>query len=229
MLGAMVLLIAVVAGALVYVRIASPTNLRIASPTNLLQNPSFEDSWGTTPKCWAIGGYGSNTFTSKRVSDAHSGSFAANLVISRYSSGDRKFVGAQDSGACAPAISPGRRYTVTAWYKATRKPYFFVYYRTTAGSWIYWVQSPNLAIATAWMEARFTTPVLPAGAKNLSIGMGIDGVGSLTVDDFALFEGGVSSEPTAVPGSGGATSPTRCVASICPSKAAPSRFPAPSR
>ena len=33
-----------------------------------------------------------------------------------------------------------------------------------------------------------TTPSMPAGATNLSIGMGLDGMaGSLTMDDFGAF------------------------------------------
>ncbi|MDP9247837.1 MAG: polysaccharide deacetylase, partial [Candidatus Dormibacteraeota bacterium] len=101
-------------------------------------------------------------------------------------SGDRKFVGAQDAGTCAPAISAGHSYTISAWYKSTRQPYIFVYYRNSAGSWVYWTQSAKLAVAAAWAQASFTTPAVPAGATNISVGMGLDGVGSLTMDDFGL-------------------------------------------
>jgi hypothetical protein len=75
-------------------------------------------------------------------------------------------VSAQDSGACAPAISAGHTYTVTAWYKSTVQPYFFLYYRNSAGSWVYWTQSAKLAIAGSWTQASFTTPVVPAGVAD---------------------------------------------------------------
>jgi hypothetical protein len=47
--------------------------------------------------------------------------------------------------------------------------------------------------------------VVPAGALNISIGMGIEGVGSLTVDDFELFEGGSAPPGTANPSQTGST------------------------
>jgi DNA-directed RNA polymerase subunit RPC12/RpoP len=181
LLGGLALLVLALAGGFVYAN--------IASMTNLLQNPSLETATGSTPRCWALGGYGTNTFTWTRTSDAHTGSFAESLNITSYTSGDRKFVNAQDSGACAPAISAGHTYTMTAWYKSTRQPYVFVYYRTSAGIWVYWIQSAKLAIASSWTQETYTTPAVPAGATNLSIGMGINGVGSLTMDDFGLVAG----------------------------------------
>jgi len=155
---------------------------------NLLQNPSLEAATGSTPTCWLLGGYGTNTFTWTRTSDAHTGSFAENLSVTSLTTGDRKLVNAQDSGACAPAIIAGHTYTATAWYKSTVQPYFFLYYRNSAGSWVYWIQSTKLAIASSWTQGSFTTPVVPAGATNISIGMGVDRVGSLTMDDFGLVD-----------------------------------------
>lgn len=220
LLGALVLLVLALAGGLVYTK--------IASMTNLLENPSLETATGSTPTCWALGGYGTNKFAWTRTSDGHTGSFAENVEITSYTSGDRKFVNAQDSGACAPAISAGHTYTVAAWYKSTRQPKIFVYFRNSAGSWVYWSQSPNLAIASSWTQARFTTPAVPAGAAMISIGMGIDGVGSLTVDDFELFEGalfdGASPLGTAAPSETGApTSTIQCNGSVCSSIPVPSR------
>ena len=214
LLGAILIVAILVAGGLVVIR--------IISPTNLLQNSSLEAAPGTTPTCWAIGGFGTNTFVWRRVSDAHTGKFAENLVISAYESGDRKFVNTQDSGACAPTISPGRRYTVSAWYKSTRQPYLFVYYRNSAGKWAYWIQSPNFAIATAWTQGRFATPALPGDATHISIGMGIGGIGSLTVDDFELVEGAPAPGSTAPADTGPANGSTGCAGSLCSSVPAPS-------
>jgi len=76
---------------------------------------------------------------------------------------------------------------MTAWYKSTVAAVFFVYYRNSAGSWIYWTQSPGKAAASSWTQASFTTPAVPAGATNISVGMGLTGVGTLTMDDFGLF------------------------------------------
>jgi hypothetical protein len=213
LLGAIVMVAVFVIGGLVAIR--------IIPPTNRLQNASLEAASETTPTCWATGGFGTNTFVWLRVSDAHTGKFAENLVISAYESGDRKFVNTQDSGACAPEISPGRRYAVSAWYKATRRPLLFVYYRNHAGAWAYWTESPSFGIATAWTQARFVTPALPADATHISVGMGMTGTGSLTVDDFELVE---TSEPgsTAPADTGPANGSSGCAGSLC------SRVPAPS-
>ena len=206
---------------------ASLVVIRLLPPTNLLENPSLEEASGTTPTCWALGGFGTNTFVWRRVSDAHTGKYAENLVISAFESGDRKFVNTQDSGACAPAITPGRRYTVSAWYKSSRQPVLFVYYRNTAGKWAYWTESPNFATATAWTQGRFATPAVPADATHISIGMGIGATGSLTVDDFELIDGAsapgatapgaTAAGSTATAATGPASGSTGCAGSICSS------------
>ena len=213
LLGGLVMFAILVVGALVAIR--------VISPTNLLQNASLEGpASGTTPTCWATGGFGTNTFVWGRVADAHTGKFAENLVISAYESGDRKFVNTQDSGACAPAIIPGRRYTASAWYKSTRRPLLFVYFRNKAGAWAYWTQS-SFEIATAWTHGQFVTPALPADATHISVGMGIGGTGSLTVDDFELVE---ASGPgsTGPADTGPAQGSTGCAGSPCSSVPNPS-------
>jgi hypothetical protein len=112
------------------------------------------------------------------------------VAISSYSSGDRKLVNNQDSGACAPAVSVGHTYTVTGWYKGNVGPYVFGYYRNSSGSWVYWAQSPKQPVSSTWRQASWTTPVVPSGATNVSVGLGIDAVGSITMDDLGLFAAG---------------------------------------
>jgi Big-like domain-containing protein/chitobiase/beta-hexosaminidase-like protein len=153
--------------------------------TNLLQNPSLETATGSTPTCWLLGGYGSNTFTWTRTSDSHIGSFAETLDMTAYTNGDRKLVNTQDSGSCAPAATPGRTYIVTAWYKANVTARIFAYYRS-GGVWTFWT-SASFPAASSWKQVAWTTPALPSGATNLSVGMGLSVVGSVTMDDFGLF------------------------------------------
>ena len=62
------------------------------SSTNLLQNPSLEAATNNVPTCWLRGGFGNNTFSWTRTSDAHSGSFAEKLDLTSRSTGDRKLV-----------------------------------------------------------------------------------------------------------------------------------------
>jgi hypothetical protein len=160
------------------------------TPINLIQNPSLEDGTASELTCWALGGYGTNTFTWARASDAHSGSYAETLDVTNQTNGDRKLVTTQDDGTCAPAASAGRSYAVSVWYKATREPVIFVYYRDRTGVWVYWTQAGKLPISSAWTRASYTTPTVPAGATNISIGLGLDSVGSITMDDFELVVAG---------------------------------------
>jgi hypothetical protein len=153
---------------------------------NLLQNPSLETASGSTPTCWLLGGYGTNTFAWTRTSDAHSGSFGEKLDITSLTSGDRKIVSVQDTGACAPSVTPGKTYLVSTWYKSANSPVLFAYYRNSAG-WNYWTQSPAFPAATSWTRRTWITPAVPSGATHLSIGPGLKNTGSLTVDDLGLF------------------------------------------
>jgi peptidoglycan/xylan/chitin deacetylase (PgdA/CDA1 family) len=157
-------------------------------PAQLFKNPSLEtDSNGDgTPDCWQRGGFGTNTFTWTRTSDAHSGSWAQQVRISSISSGDRKLISLQDSGTCSPAAVSGHRYRISAWYKSTTSVRFKAYYRDSAGVWDYWTQSPLLPAASSYTRAEWTTPGAPSAARRLSLGMSLEQVGTLTVDDFTL-------------------------------------------
>lgn len=161
-----------------------------ASPVNLLENASLEldaDS-NQVPDCWQRGGFGTNTATFALVSDAFDGTRAQNVTITSWSSGARRLVSAQDAGACAPAAAPGRRYTMTAYYKANVQPRFSVYYRDASGSWVWFAESPLLPTSSTYREATYTTPALPSGATAISVGLSIFDVGSLTADAYTLVE-----------------------------------------
>jgi hypothetical protein len=159
---------------------------------NLLKNTSLETAAGTTPTCWTLGGYGNNTFSWTRTTDAHSGGFAEAMSVTAYTDGDRKLVSTQDTGTCAAPAVAGRTYTVTVWYKAPSpaQPIIFAYYRSSAGAWTYWAQSPRQSSASGWTQATWTTPAVPAGATLLSVGMGLNAAGSVTTDDYGLFSNG---------------------------------------
>lgn len=158
--------------------------------SQLFQNPSLEaDSNGDgVPDCWQRGGFGTNTFTWTRTSDAQSGSWAQQVRITSYSSGDRKLISLQDSGTCAPAAVTGHRYRISAWYKSTTSVRFKAYYRDSTGAWDYWTQGPLLPAASSYTRAEWTTPGAPSAARRLSLGMSLDRVGTLTVDNFALTD-----------------------------------------
>lgn len=156
------------------------------STNNLLQNPSLEEG-SAAPVCWGRAGFGENTFTWTRTSDAHSGGLAERLDVSSFGSGQRVLVSAQDSGACAPVASPGQTFAVRAWYKSSAPSILVAYYRNAAG-WQFWTQSPLFPASSDWSRASWITPRLPDGATAISIAMGLRSIGSLTMDDFSLID-----------------------------------------
>jgi hypothetical protein len=155
---------------------------------NMLANASLEtDTSGTAaPDCWQLGGTGTNTYTWSRTSSAHSGSWAENVVISSYTSGDRKLVTSQGANACSPRITSGHTYNLSAWYESSQTAHIVAYYQNSSGSWVYWTQSPAFAASASWAQASWTTPALPSGAVALSFGVNLAATGSLTTDDYTM-------------------------------------------
>jgi hypothetical protein len=158
------------------------------------------------PDCWQRTGYGSNSYTWTRTTDAHSGGFAERVEIKSLSSGDRKIVPLKDLGSCAPAATPGTRYVTSAWYKSTTPVRFAAYRRSTSASWSWWAQSAEFPAASIWTQVRWAMPAVPAGVTGISVGLSIRRIGSMTVDDQELFDASVATV-VAAGGKGAATSP----------------------
>jgi hypothetical protein len=165
-----------------------------------VQNPSLElmRSSGSAPAYFQQAGAktASSTATWTTTPDAHSGSLAARVDVTNWTSGDRKLVLTQrdsEQSHLARAV-PGHSYSMWAWYKGTwpylgasaTKVSFATYYRNAAGTWVYWQSSPLLAPTSGWTLASFTSAALPAGASAISFGLAIHGPGTLTTDDYAL-------------------------------------------
>jgi len=152
-----------------------------------LQNPSLETypAGSTEPTCWWRGGWGTNTYSWSRVTGAHSGSYAQKVTISSRTNGDRALVSAQND-ACAIAAVPGKTYTASVWYKSNKPVYLYFYYQKD-GVWQWAGQSPALsASSTKWRKGTWTTPVVPAGATRVGVGVALQAVGNMTVDDLGL-------------------------------------------
>jgi Big-like domain-containing protein/polysaccharide deacetylase len=147
------------------------------------------------PDCWQRGGSGTNTADYTLTSNAADGDTAQRIDVTALQSGARRLVTAQDSGACAPRAFPGHRYNVAASYLSTTQPVFSIYYRTTAGAWRFFAQSPAFPAASTYASARYTTPALPADAAAISFGMSILAVGSVTFDALSLADS-VRTPPT---------------------------------
>ncbi|MBB6403436.1 polysaccharide deacetylase family protein [Arthrobacter sp. AZCC_0090] len=156
---------------------------------NLVQNPGLETAGsGSFPLCWQAGGYGTNTAVFSTVATAHTGTKAEKLTITGYSSGDAKLLPTMDSSTCAPQAVAGHTYSVRAWYTSTAVTQFALYYRDATGTWVYWTSGPWLAAASAYTQASFTTPALPAGATAVSFGLSLFNNGTVTTDDYAMYD-----------------------------------------
>src|SRR5262249_44210593 len=148
-----------------------------------LENYSSSSS---LPDCWQQGGSGTNTYTWSKTADAASGNWAENVAISSYKSGSRILVMSQKTNACAPRITAGSTYKLSAWYKSDQPVRFVVYYKADNGAWIWWTQSPKFNASSTWAQAQWTTPALPAGATALSFGLSLFSAGSLTTDNYSM-------------------------------------------
>ncbi|MEG3630552.1 galactose oxidase early set domain-containing protein [Streptomyces poriticola] len=158
-----------------------------ASAANLITNPGFETAGtGDMPYCWSKSGWGDNDFTFETVTDAHSGSKAMKVELTRRVDGDRKAL-ITESTECAPVVTEGRQYDLSLWYKTTTPDANITLFRhdTTAG-WQYWTDLKTLEMAADWTEASVRTPEIPVGTDRISWGVSVYGTGSATTDDYTM-------------------------------------------
>ncbi|WP_338906755.1 galactose oxidase early set domain-containing protein [Streptomyces nigra] len=158
-----------------------------ASAANLVKNPGFETAGGDDmPYCWKKSGWGDNDFAFETVADAHSGSKAMKVTLTRRTEGDRKAL-ITESAECAPVVTVGKQYDLGLWYKSTTPDTSITLFRhdTTAG-WQYWTDLKTLQTAAGWTEATVRTPEVPAGTDRIAWGVSVYGTGSVTTDDYTM-------------------------------------------
>ncbi|MFD5635809.1 galactose oxidase-like domain-containing protein [Streptomyces sp. NPDC127077] len=138
------------------------------------------------PSCWEKSGWGDNDFTFATVSDAHSGTKAMKVTLTRRVDGDRKAL-ITESTACAPVVTAGRQYDLGLYYRTTTPDAAITLFRhdTTAG-WQYWTDLKTLDMAAAWTPATVRTPAVPAGTDRITWGVSVYGTGSATTDDYTM-------------------------------------------
>ncbi|MFF2365521.1 galactose oxidase-like domain-containing protein [Streptomyces sp. NPDC058122] len=138
------------------------------------------------PSCWEKSGWGDNDFTFATVSDAHSGTKAMEVTLTRRVDGDRKAL-ITESTTCAPVVTAGRQYDLGLYYRTTTPDAAITLFRhdTTAG-WQYWTDLKTLDMAAAWTPATVRTPAVPAGTDRITWGVSVYGTGSATTDDYTM-------------------------------------------
>ncbi|WP_324787372.1 galactose oxidase early set domain-containing protein [Streptomyces sp. H51] len=163
------------------------TSPQSAQAANLVKNPGFETA-GTDgmPYCWEKSGWGDNDFTFETTTDAHSGSAAMKVSLTRRADGDRKAL-ITESAECAPVVTAGKQYDLGLWYRTTTPDANVTLFRhdTTAG-WQYWTDLKTLEMQSAWTQATVRTPEVPAGTDRITWGVSVYGTGSATTDDYTM-------------------------------------------
>ena len=175
-----------------------PAPVNLPAP-NLLHNPSLEEENPISPGVpagWDTTTIGTNTATWTRTTDAHSGKYAERLDVTSFTSGAARLISHQDQGEYAPTPTVGDNYNVNAYYKSTVPVLFYVYTRDQTGVWSFWTTSGFLPASSSWRKGTFTTPPIPPGTAGLSVGLGVQQAGSVTMDDFSLLDRGVIPPPT---------------------------------
>lgn len=157
--------------------------------SNGVRNPGLQEQLDGIPTCWTKASFGTNSPEFSFVPSGRDGATASRLVMRDYVDGDAKLMPTTDLGTCAPAVLPGRAYTIGAWYTSTVPTSFSVYYRLARGIWVYAQSSPMFAPATEFTAARWTLWAIPAGVTAVSFGLTLAQNGELVTSDYSLVAG----------------------------------------
>jgi hypothetical protein len=89
---------------------------------------------------------------------------------------------------CSPGVTPGHTYSLRARYASTAVTRYALYDRSGPGTWTYWISSPGFAPGSTYIQTVFGTPPVPAGATGISFGLNLFTNGTLTTDDYAIYD-----------------------------------------
>lgn len=149
-----------------------------AAGTNLIANPGFETASGANPASWTSNKWGTHNASFNYDTTGRSGSRAASVKVSNYTSGDAKWYFAPVT------VTPNATYTFSNWYKSTAASGLDAVVTTTSGSTSYvWIA--NVPASAAWKQQNFSFKA-PANAKQVTFYHYLDKNGTLSVDDYSL-------------------------------------------
>ncbi|MFI5240397.1 MAG: polysaccharide deacetylase family protein [Candidatus Saccharimonadia bacterium] len=150
--------------------------------TNLIANPSFEtQSMPNIPDNWTTSSWGSNTSSFTYANYGHTGSRSGSVVISKYVSGDAKWV-------FSPVTAvPGSTYVFSDYYESTISSGVVAAFVDTSGVTSYQDLGSVAASPSYWSQV-VDNFVAPANAATVTVYHLINSVGSLSTDDYALSQ-----------------------------------------
>jgi peptidoglycan/xylan/chitin deacetylase (PgdA/CDA1 family) len=161
-----------VIGGAVRPAVAGPVARPVPRPGVINSTLADTDTKRTAPLCFQQSHYGQNDARfNYSPSGGPNGEGAVTVHITKWASGGAYFLPKMDLGQCAPPASPGRQYTVGAWYKSNHTTQLAVYYRNQVGDWLYWTTSTAFPATSSWKKASWTTPAVPAGATAVTFGL----------------------------------------------------------
>ncbi len=161
----------------------TPTVVTPPAPdANLFSNPSADTvnpSNPGQPQNWTKSSWGTNTPTFSYISTGtHSGGKALKLQITKYTDGDAKWV------PDAVAVNGNSQFTFSDYYISTGVSRVYAAILMSNGTTVYNYLGAT-AKTTAWTQFSNTFSV-PAGAVNVTVFHLLDGVNTLTTDDYSL-------------------------------------------
>ncbi|MBB4745266.1 hypothetical protein BJY16_008725 [Actinoplanes octamycinicus] len=154
---------------------------------NLIANPGLERLDGSQfPVCWEKSGWGEQSFTFGLTSPGHTGATAMRITLATAPNGDRKAM-MLENPSCAPNVTPGHQYDLSAWYQTTTANTVMTVFRHDAAQgWVYWTDLATLPVTSGWTQKTVRTPQVPAGTDQIVWGITIYGVGTLQTDDYVM-------------------------------------------
>ena len=152
----------------------------------IVPNPGFEadSDQNGVPDCWYLAGFGTNTYTWTRTTNAHTGGYAERLDITSWTSGDRKAI---TTSTTAPAHQPSPPAPPTTPTNGSHPPHQSASSptpETPTAPGHSGPKAPFTPAATTWTQAHWTPPPIPTGTTALSIGLSLASTGTATFDDL---------------------------------------------
>jgi hypothetical protein len=155
---------------------------------NLVVDPGFEQAGSGLPVCWQSSGSGSNTASITTTSQAHSGGKALKVSISKFSSGERLAMIAENA-ACAPTVIAGHEYNLGVYYMSnTPNAVVDVYRHDAKKGWVFWMDLKNLPASATYKYTSVRTPAIPTGTTQISYGVALYGKGTVVTDDYSMSD-----------------------------------------
>jgi peptidoglycan/xylan/chitin deacetylase (PgdA/CDA1 family) len=151
-------------------------------PNNSVEVPSSASS--SVPADWYTDGWGTNTPQFQYITnDGHDGSRSVKITMTGYSSGDAKWV------FDPQALTPGKDYRFTAWYKTNTIPHVVAEYEMNDGSQSFFGLPdplPPTNSATVWQKYSDVFPVPASGVRSVTVYFFLTNNGWLQTDDYHI-------------------------------------------